>query len=105
MSEQGGLTASEETEVPGIKFWVDGLETVDETDARPLGDAEKAELERQAQVSKWLKLMERVAGAAALSACIGLFGGNRVLRHKWDWVAIACSLLAVAAKFVAKRLP
>ena len=92
--------------MPGIKLWTDGIETVDHGHERPLGDAEKAELERQAQVSKWLKLVERVAGAAAaLSYCIGLFGGNRVLRHKWDCVAIACSLLAVAAKFVAKRLP
>jgi hypothetical protein len=90
--------------VPAIKFWVDGIETVDESDARPLGDAEKAERERQEHVSKWLKLLERVAGAAAaLSAVIGFFGGDRVLRHRWDWIAIACGGLALAARFVASR--
>jgi len=54
--------------VPGIKFWTDGLETVDETDARPLGDAERAELERQEHLSKRLKLMARVAEVAVDSA-------------------------------------
>jgi hypothetical protein len=90
--------------VPPIKFWVDGLETVDARDERPLGDAERAELERQAHVSKWLKLLERVACAAAtLSACMALFAGNRVIRHKYDLAVVACGALALAARFVASR--
>ena len=89
--------------MPGIKFWTDGIETVDESDARPLGDAERAELERKEHLSKWLKLVERVAcAAAALSAFIGFFGGDRVLRLRLDWVAIACGGLALAAGLVAK---
>lgn len=91
--------------MPAIKFWVDGIETVDEGDARPLGDAEKADLERQEHVSKRLKLVERVAGtAAAVSAVIGLFGGSAVPRHRCDWVAAACGGLALAARFIANRL-
>jgi hypothetical protein len=90
--------------VPPIKFWVDGLETVDARDERPLGDAERAELERQAHVSKWLKLLERVTGAtAALGACMALFSGNRVIRHKYDLAVVACGALALAARFVASR--
>ena len=90
--------------MPGIKFWTDGLETVDESDERPLTGAERAELERQGHVSKWLKLLERTAGAAAgLSAFIGFLGGDRVLRHRCDWAALACLGLAWAASFVAKR--
>jgi hypothetical protein len=89
--------------VPGIKFRTDGLETVDARDARPLGDAERAELERKTHASKWLKLVGRLACAAvALSAFIGFFGGDRVLRLRLDWVAIACGGLALAARLVAK---
>ena len=91
--------------MPSIKFWVDGLETVDAADERPLGDAEKAELDRHRQVSKRLKLLERVAGAAAaLGACMALFAGNRVIRHKYDLVVVACGGLALAARFIANRL-
>jgi hypothetical protein len=92
--------------VPAIKFWVDGLETVDARDERPLGDAEKAELERQERVSKWLKLLERAAVAAAtLSAVIGFFGDDRVLRHRCDWAAVACGGIALVARFVTSRRP
>ena len=91
--------------MPGINFWTDGIQTVDESDARPLGDAERAELERQEHLSKWLKLVEQVArAAAALSAVIWLLGGDRVLRHKWEWVVVACTWLALAARFIANRL-
>jgi hypothetical protein len=92
--------------VPAIKFWVDGLETVDPSDARPLGDAEKAELERQAHASKWVKRVERFAGAAAtLSACMALLAGNRVIRHRYDLAVVAFGLFAFAARFIANRLP
>jgi len=71
--------------VSAIRFWVDGLETVDARDEGPLGDADKAELDRQEQASKWLKLMEQAAcAAAALSAFIGLLSGGRALRHRCD---------------------
>jgi hypothetical protein len=91
--------------VPAIKFWVDGLETVDESDARPLTGAEQAELERQEHVSKWVKRVERLTGAAAaLSACMALFAGNRVIRHRYDLAVVACVLLALAARFLASRL-
>ena len=92
--------------MPGIKFWTDGLETVDESGERPPTDAERAELERQEHVSKWLKLLERAAYAAGvLSAIIGLFGGDRVLRHRCDLAVVACGGLAVAARFIANRRP
>jgi len=92
--------------VPGIKFWVDGIETVDARDERPLGDAEKAELERQRHVSDRLKLVERAAvAAAALSAVIGFLAGSGVARHRCDWAAAACGGLGVAARFVASRRP
>jgi hypothetical protein len=92
--------------VPAIKFWVDGLETVDERDERPLGDAEKAELERQRHVSNWLKLVERAAVAAAtLSAVIGFFAGSGVPRHRCDWAAVACGGIALVARFVTSRRP
>ena len=92
--------------MPAIKFWVDGLETVDARDERPLGDAERAELERQERVSKWLKLLERAAVAAAtLSAVIGFLGGDRVVRHRCDWAAVACGGIALVARFVTSRRP
>ena len=91
--------------MPAIKFWTDGLETVDESDERPLTDAERSELERQEHVSKWLKLLERAAYAAGvLSACMALFAGNRVIRHKYDLTVVACGALALAARFIANRL-
>ena len=91
--------------MPGIKFWTDGLETVDETDARPLGDAERAELERQQRGSKRLKLMARVAEVAVgFSVFVIFLGGDRVPRHRWEWVVVACTWLALAARFIAKRL-
>ena len=92
--------------MPAIKFWVDGLETVDPRDERPLGDAERAELDLQERVSKWLKLLERAACAAAtLSAFIGYFGSSQVLRHKCDWAAVACGGIALVARFVTSRRP
>ena len=91
--------------MPGIKFWTDGLETVDETDARPLGDAERAELERQQRGSKRLNLVARVAEVAVgFSVFVIFLGGDRVPRHRWEWVVVACTWLALAARFIAKRL-
>jgi hypothetical protein len=76
------------------------------SDARPLGDAEKAELDRQEHVSKWVKRMERLTGAAAaLSACMALFAGNRAIRHRYDLAVVACGGLALAARFIADRRP
>ena len=90
--------------MPGIKFWTDGLETVDESDERPLTGAERAELERKEHLSKWPKLVERVAcAAAALSGFIGFLADDRVLRLGCAWASLACLGLAWAASFVAKR--
>ena len=91
--------------MPGIKLWTDGIETVDHGHERPLGDAERAELERQQYGSKRLKLVARVAEVAVgFSVLVILLGGDRVPRHRWEWVVVACTWLALAARFIAKRL-
>jgi hypothetical protein len=90
--------------VPGIKFWTDGTEMGAASRERPLTDAERSDLERQQHLSKWLKLVEGAAGAAAaLSAVIWFLGGDRILRQRCHWAVVACGGLALAARFVANR--
>ena len=99
-----GVPSQLETAMPTIKFWIDGMETVDGTEERPLTDAERAEIARKDDLSKWRMLVEKAAGAAAvLSAGIGIFGGDKSLRHRCDWIAVAFGVIAMAVKFVAGR--
>jgi hypothetical protein len=89
--------------MPKIKFWVNGIETLDYSEA-PLSDAERAEVERKEELARWTKLVEKAAAAAAvLSAFLGVFVGDKNLRHRCDLIAVALGGIAIAVRFIADR--
>jgi hypothetical protein len=90
--------------MPTIKFWVDGIETTDQTEGRLLTGAERVELARKLELSTWIKLVEKLAGvAAALCVLIGTLCSNRSLGHRWGFAGIALTGLAIAVRFVLNR--
>jgi hypothetical protein len=85
--------------MPQIKFWVNGIATTASSEAL-LTDAGRAEVERKEALTKWSKLVERAALAAAVLSAFGGIFADKPLRHRFDFIAIALGALAMALKFV-----